>query len=86
MAQAVQTRKRYMEEAYKRYGAVPIRFDMSYKPGELLAKTGGLKSALRKIKFGLDPENLINSGMSVAMYGNPTIQKRRTKWKARRSA
>lgn len=66
---AVDIRKRYMEEAYQRYGAVPIRFDMSYKPGELLKRAGGLAPTLGKIKRALDPENVMNSGMSVEMYG-----------------
>ncbi len=68
---AAETRKQYMEQAYQRYGAVPIRFDPSYEDGELLAKGGGLKKALQKIKYGLDPENIMNSGMSVQMYGTP---------------
>jgi hypothetical protein len=71
MEQAAAVRKEYMDKAYERYGAVPIRFDMSYKSGELLGRAGGLKDLLRKIKYGLDPDNIINSGMSVAMYGKP---------------
>jgi len=72
---AVAIRKKYMEQAYKRYGAVPIRFDYGYPPGSLLARTGGLKKALRNIKYSLDPDNIINSGMSVAMYGKPPSKK-----------
>jgi len=71
MEQAANTRKNYMEQAYQRYGAVPIRFDYGYKPGEVLSRTGGLKDALAKIKYALDPDNIINSGMSIAMYGRP---------------
>jgi FAD/FMN-containing dehydrogenase len=68
---AAAVRRQYMEQAYARYHAVPIRFDMGYKPGELLGRTGGLKHALRQIKYALDPDNIINSGMSVAMFGKP---------------
>ncbi len=71
MEEAARTRKHYMEQAYERYGAVPIRFDTGYKPGELLSRTGPLKNMLRKIKYSLDPENILNPGMSVAMYGRP---------------
>jgi FAD/FMN-containing dehydrogenase len=74
--QAAATRQHYMEQAFKRYGAVPIRFDMGYPPGELLARTGGLKDALRAVKYGLDPENIVNPGMSVAMYGPPPRPRR----------
>ncbi|MFO8058466.1 MAG: FAD-binding oxidoreductase [bacterium] len=71
MDEANRTRKHYMEKAYERYGAVPIRFDPGYKPGELLARTGPLKNLLRKIKYAIDPDNIINPGTSVAMYGRP---------------
>lgn len=75
MEKAVSIRKKYMEQAYKRYGAVPIRFEYGEPAGSMLARTGGLKKALRTIKYSLDPENIINSGMSVAMYGRPPRKK-----------
>ena len=74
---AVRARRRYLEEAYKRYGAVPVRHDYGLKPGETLAKTGGYGKALRAVKSALDPENLMNPGMSVSIYGKlPAARKR----------
>ena len=67
--QAAAVRKKYMEQAFARYGAVPLRFDYGYPPGALLSRTGGLKTALGRIKTALDPENLINPGLSIAMFG-----------------
>jgi FAD/FMN-containing dehydrogenase len=69
--EAADIRKQYMEKAYQRYGAVPIRFDPGYRDGELLGRTGGLKKTLSTIKYALDPDNIINPGTSVAMYGRP---------------
>ena len=69
--QASQVRHRYLEEAYKRYGAVPVRHDYGLKPGETLSKTGGHAKALRSIKWALDPENIMNPGMSLSVYGRP---------------
>jgi len=74
---AVQTRRRYLEEAYKRYGAVPVRYDYGLKPGEMLAKTGGYGKALRAVKSALDPQNLMNPGMSVSIYGKPGAKRKR---------
>lgn len=66
---AASVRRKYMEQAYKRYGAVPLRFEYGYPEGAMLARTGGLKTALRSIKQALDPDNLMNPGTSIAMYG-----------------
>jgi FAD/FMN-containing dehydrogenase len=72
---ATEIRRKYMEQAYKRYGAVPIRFDYGTPPGQMLKKTGGLYKALRSIKSALDPDNIINPGMSISMYGRPSKKK-----------
>jgi FAD/FMN-containing dehydrogenase len=71
MKQAAAIRRQYMEQAYARYSSVPIRFDYGYAPGALMARTGGLKTMLSTIKYSLDPDNIINSGTSIAMYGPP---------------
>ena len=73
--EASRVRRRYLEEAYKRYGAVPVRHDYGLKPGETLSKTGGHAKAVKAIKYCLDPENIINPGMSVSIYGRPTARK-----------
>lgn len=70
MNEMAETRRTYMEEAYKRYGAVPVRHDYGQPPGEMLSKTGGHGKALRRIKKALDPNNIMNSGMSVSIYGD----------------
>jgi len=72
---AVQVRRRYLEEAYKRYGAVPVRHDYGLKPGETLSKTGGHGQALKSIKQALDPDNIMNPGMSISIYGRPRTKK-----------
>jgi len=74
MEDAAKVRNSYLEQAYKRYGAVPIRFEWGHPDGSMLGRTGDLKKTLRKIKYSLDPDNIINSGMSVAMYGKPPKQ------------
>jgi FAD/FMN-containing dehydrogenase len=68
--QAIAVRRDYLEQAYKRYGAVPVRHDYGLDPGEMLSRTGGHAAALRKIKRALDPQNIMNSGMSVSIYGH----------------
>ena len=73
--EASRVRRKYLEEAYKRYGAVPVRHDYGLKPGETLSKTGGHAKAVKAIKSSLDPENIINPGMSVSIYGRPTVKK-----------
>ena len=73
--EAGKVRWKYMDQAYKRYGAVPIRFDYGHPDGEFIKNTGGLGNALKNIKWALDPDNIINSGMSVNMYGRPPKKK-----------
>jgi len=79
MEEAARVRRSYLEEAYKRYGAVPIRHDYGLAPGETLEKTGGHARALQAVKRALDPENLINPGMSVSIYGKPPAPARKKK-------
>ncbi len=69
MAEMAAARRQYMEEAFNRYGAVPVRHDYGLNPGEMLSKTGGHGKALKSIKKALDPDNIMNSGMSVSIYG-----------------
>lgn len=64
-------RQQYLERAYERYGAVPIRFDYGHPPGKFMEKTGELKKTLARIKWALDPDNVVNPGMSINMYGRP---------------
>ncbi len=68
---AVVARRKYLEQAFKRYGAVPVRHDYGLKPGETLAKTGGHGKALKAVKWALDPQNILNPGMSISIYGRP---------------
>lgn len=62
-----------MEEAFKRYGAVPMRIasQKAYGvPDEALAnRMGGYGTLLRNIKKALDPQNLMNPGFSMGFYG-----------------
>jgi len=73
--EAARVRHTYLEEAYKRYGAVPVRHDFGLKPGETLDKTGGHGKAVKAVKWALDPENIINPGMSLSIYGKPPAEK-----------
>lgn len=66
---AVKVRRQYLEKAYERYGAVPVRHDYGLPAGYTLSKTGGHAKAVRAIKKALDPNNIMNSGMSVSIYG-----------------
>lgn len=70
MDRLINVRRKYMEEAFKKYGAVPLRPEYGLKPGELLSRTGGHAAAVRAVKKALDPENIMNSGMSSAIYGD----------------
>jgi FAD/FMN-containing dehydrogenase len=62
-----------MEEAFKRYGAVPMRIATQKRygsPDEAIAnRLGGYGSLLRRIKRALDPHNIMNSGFSMGFYG-----------------
>lgn len=79
MEKAKQTRAKYLEEAFKRYGAIPVRYDYGHPPGAVLKKTGGHELVLKKIKTALDPDYILNSGMSISMYGKPAMKKRKGK-------
>jgi FAD/FMN-containing dehydrogenase len=67
--EAADVRRKYMVEAFNRYGAVPVRHDYGLPPGDTLDKTGGHGQVVKKIKKALDPDNIMNSGMSVSIYG-----------------
>jgi FAD/FMN-containing dehydrogenase len=67
--QAAATRSKYLEQAFRRYGAIPVRYDYGHPPGEVLNKTGGHAQLLKAIKRALDPDNLLNPGLSISMYG-----------------
>jgi D-lactate dehydrogenase (cytochrome) len=73
--QASRVRRAYLDEAYKRYGAVPVRHDYGLRPGETLNKTGGHGKAVKAVKWALDPENILNPGMSLSIYGPPPAAK-----------
>jgi len=62
-------RQKYLEHAYKRYGAISVRYDYGHPPGAVLAKTGGHARMLKAIKRSLDPDNILNPGYSISMYG-----------------
>lgn len=66
---AVEARARYMKRALARYGGVPIRPSYDQPPGATLRRTGPYGEVLRAMKRTIDPENLMNPGMSIAMYG-----------------
>ena len=66
---AAATRQKYLEQAFRRYGAIPVRYDYGHPPGAVLKKTGGQAQVLKAIKRALDPENILNPGMSLSMYG-----------------
>jgi len=72
---AARIRQQYLERAYERYGAVPIRFDYGHPPGKFMEKAGPLKKKLAEIKWALDPDNVVNPGMSINMYGRPRKKK-----------
>ncbi len=65
---AARVRARYMETAMRKFGAVPIR--PAPDGGQTLKQTGGFGQALIKIKKALDPQNIMNAGMSAGMYGS----------------
>ncbi|UCD83942.1 MAG: FAD-binding oxidoreductase, partial [Deltaproteobacteria bacterium] len=67
--QAGAVRQKYLEHAYKRYGAIAVRYDYGHPPGAVLAKTGGHARILKAIKHSLDPDNILNPGYSISMYG-----------------
>lgn len=65
--------EKVMEEAFARYGAVPMRMatlrTIGSPEGALTNRMGGYGSLLRRIKKALDPHNIMNSGFSVGFYG-----------------
>ena len=67
--QAAAARSQFLEKAFRRYGAIPVRYDYGHPPGVVLKKTGGHAQVLKAIKRALDPENILNPGMSLSMYG-----------------
>jgi FAD/FMN-containing dehydrogenase len=69
LARAAKTRLDYLDEAYEKYGSIPVRYDYGRAPGAVLEKTGGHAKVLRAIKRALDPMNIMNPGLSVSMYG-----------------
>lgn len=69
---AREVKRRYLEIAMKKFGAVPIR--PAPDEGKTLEETGAFGDALVKIKKALDPQNIMNSGMSAGMFGKKLFE------------
>lgn len=76
---AKKTRSKYLDEAFKKYGAIPVRYDYGHPLADVIKKTGGHAKAVRAIKYALDPDNIMNPGMSISMYGKPTTNSKKKK-------
>ena len=61
-AMAIEIYKDYIEEGMKRYGGVPIRYDGL---NNYVEKAGGFGDLMRRIKKGVDPNNILNPGLKI---------------------
>ena len=59
---AVEIYRGYLEEAMKRYGATPIRYDGIHN---YVDKAGGFGELMRRIKKAVDPNNILNPGLKM---------------------
>jgi FAD/FMN-containing dehydrogenase len=73
-AEAHKTYDEVMEAAFSKYGAVPCRNGAHhdfFDPDESrLNRMAGFGTLLRKIKKAVDPNNILNPGFGITMYGN----------------
>lgn len=66
---ALAVHQKYLEEAYRKYGAVPIRNIYATSEERNIDKTGGFGILLKKIKNTIDPENILNPGIDIYHQG-----------------
>jgi len=59
---AVEIYRDYIEEGMKRYGATTIRYDGIHN---YVDKAGGFGDLMRRIKKGVDPNNILNPGLKM---------------------
>lgn len=65
---AKETYNKVMEEAFSRYGAVPIRNVTREDLQKHLKKMDGFTYLLKVIKRAVDPNNIMNSGFGIYLY------------------